>query len=414
MTERSTQNQQIEKLKAIFMLGLQSNFPTLVGIVVIWIFLAKTGWMTGFWDIIFLVLSFVPTLMGDAINNYGLGRIKLEAQKGWEDVQISNAGKEIVTRYFAFWRAISILSAALFIAVLLAPLGATQEVQHNLKILFLVGFALHFLRSSIFLQKFFAPKVPAFGGKYLAYRTFAIGMVFAIWYFYLWTREIGVFSNWSILGQGILYFLLCAFLHPMPTRYSILRPGSLPRKRVFFTVEKILEDTPKLPGWGEIEGKCKAWEKTLGFNFLANLKIPLIELPLFGAWGKSFMSQEKTELLVCIQTEVKKSTFRYLFSWSESQIFITTDFGAPAAKFPEEIIYQSINKSFTDEDFLNTHREFASNIIEQNEHEVCDKLEQLIKRMISFLESNSISRENQEKKCASKIDNETISTGDSN
>ena len=57
-----------EKLKATFALGLSSNFSTLLGLLIIWVFLTRAEWADGFWSRALFVLLLGPTFLADSVN----------------------------------------------------------------------------------------------------------------------------------------------------------------------------------------------------------------------------------------------------------------------------------------------------------------------------------------------------------
>ena len=110
----------LDKLKAVFFLGLSCNLTTFTVCAITWIVMAKNGWVSGIWQTALTVLAFIPVFMADAIDNYVLGRIRLEHEKGWDDVQISVHGRQKVARYYQFFRILSIIPAYLLAAVMIA------------------------------------------------------------------------------------------------------------------------------------------------------------------------------------------------------------------------------------------------------------------------------------------------------
>ncbi|GAB4270320.1 MAG: hypothetical protein Kow0029_06960 [Candidatus Rifleibacteriota bacterium] len=394
MKQVAAGNQAVDKIKSIFLLGVSSNFTTLFGLVLVWIVLAKNEWVSGFWDTALTTLSFAPIFMSDAINHYVLGRLKLEHYKGWDDIQVTSRGRSRTSQNFHVFRIASIVPAYLLAGIFIASLGARDETVRTMKLAFLAAFILHFFRSTWFLQSCIAPRLPNYGGKRLMWRTFLIATIFFIWFLYLWAYADYPFTKTAIFVSGIFYFFLNGFLHPLPTVYSLLKPGKISRKDAFFSVEVLDDDQlGALDNYANIAAVANNCIAETGFAKNLNIRLPLIELPLFRSWGIVLADAERKNFLLVLDSEVKKGVHRCMIAFSQEKIFITTDFGSPQAKFPEFVIYQTVEKNITAKEMLEKHVELCSQSqIEKTADSICLKLETFVKNMIKFLETDSLAK----------------------
>lgn len=394
MNQLTSSPTSLDKLKTVFFLGLTCNFTTFAGCTVIWVILAKNSWVSGFWEMLFTVIAFAPVFMGDAINNYTLGRIKIEQQQGWDDVQISVSGREKVARYYKLYRFMAILPAYLLAAAIVATFGAEPTTVKYLKVAFFVAFTLNFFRANHLLQCFIAPRLPAYGGKALAIRSFIIASIFAIWYIYFWFYEPQPMSKLAIFGSGSLYFLLNAILQPLPTRYSLLRPSKPRSRAAFFTIEILSEgQLQAIPGAEKIDQTTLQPLFEMGFTFLGNIRMPLIELPLFQAWGKAMVSSDGKTMALLLGTEVKKGLHHSLIAVKGDRYVITTNFGAGHARLPTEVNYQPQERNYSLNDLLDCHKKAINDDFEPIARQAWPRLENLVKSVIRFLESETVQKQ---------------------
>ncbi|MGM0601035.1 MAG: hypothetical protein ACQETH_14595 [Candidatus Rifleibacteriota bacterium] len=401
------------------MLGISSNFTTLVGLVLIWILLVRSQTVEGTLATLIAVLAFTPVFMADAINHYCLGRIRLEHYKGWSDIQITPEGRSKTAHNYFFYRAISIIPAYLLAASFFASFNASPEVVSNLKLAFLSAFVLHFARATWFLQAFIAPKLSGFGGKRLVIRTFIAASTFLMWFVWFWspsqTLSDNSYSNTAIFFSGVFYFFLNSFLHPLPARYSLLRKGKRVKSKAFFRVER-LEDR-QLNSLGNSKEIAEISEKggeKLGFEHFANLRMPLIELPLFQCWGKAFSSPDGCVALLFLDSEVKRGVHRSLISMNNKNIYITTDFGSPQARFPENVKYRNFARNTDAKELLSAHHDLIKNVECYDIRETIEnRLEEFIKDMIKFLENNAAVNRNNDRSDNVKSTDE-VSEGEKN
>lgn len=419
MKQDASGNRAVDRIKSVFMLGISSNFTTLVGLVLIWILLVRSQMVEGAFATLVAVLAYTPIFMADAINHYCLGRIRLEHYKGWSDIQITPEGRVKTAHNYFFYRAVSIIPAYLLAASFFASLATTSaETVVKLKLAFLSAFILHFARTTWFLQSFIAPKLSGFGGKKLVIRSFVAACSFLMWFVWYWgssqSGNVSAFSNTAIFFSGVFYFFLNSFLHPLPARYSLLRKGKTVKSKAFFNVER-LEDKQlnSLGSAAEIIKRGEKVQQQLDFAHLANIRMPLIELPLFLCWGKALANSDGSVILLLLDSEVKKGVHRSFISMNNEKIYVTTDFGSPQARFPEDIKYQNLGRNIDDKELLLAHQQFINDVECYDIRETMEKrLEEFIKNMIKFLENKA---SNSRKKDGNNLKNtDKVSEGEKN
>ncbi len=381
----------LDKLKAVFFLGLTCNLTTFAGCAVTWVILAKNEWVSGIWQTAITVMSFIPVFMADAINNYTLGRIKLENQRGWDDVQISVQGRQKIARYYPFFRILSIIPAYLLAALMISSFAGDANTFKTLKIAFAVAFVIQFYRSHWLLKRHVATRLPSFGGRKLTGRSLIIASIFSLWYIYLWNLPAQPLSLSQIFASGMLYFILSAAQNPLPTRYSLVRPGRPTARGNFFKVE-ILDDEQlaSLPGAAEINDELCQPFTAAKFTNLANIRMPLIELPLFQAWGQILLAEDKKTMLLLLACETHKSVHRCLLSHLADKYVLSTDFGAQQAKFPATIEYRLHERTLPGEKLLQDHLKQINTDAKEFSEQPWQHLEAIIKSVIAFLESENI------------------------
>jgi len=390
MNQLTSSSTSLNKLKTVFLLGLTCNLTTFAGCTAVWIILAKNEWVSGFWQTLFTVMFFAPVFMGDAINHYTLGRIRIEQLNGWDDVQITPAGRESVTRFYRFFRILSILPAYLLAASIVAGFGTQPEIVIQLKTVFLLAFALNFFRSTMFLKNYIAPRLPSYGGRPLAIRSFITGGIFALWFVYFFNIPAQAMSKMGILGNGMLFFFLNGLMNPLPTKYSLLRPGKIASKAAFFTIEVLTDEQLSIqPMVGEIEAVASQMSE-LKMKLTGNIRMPLLELPLFQAWGKIFMDEKNQTMAMILGTEVKNSTHITILSPTTDGWHISTNFGAPKARFPQNFIYRSYDKSELPAKLLKSHADNLPACDKTFENPPWSQLESAIKSIIKHLETEAM------------------------
>lgn len=388
MENSQTANIGIEKLKSSFVLGMTSNSTTVIGLVGVWIAFSKAGCIDGFWASFLTVISFLPIFMGDALDSYCMNRIKVEKEKGWADIQITDYGRDAVSEKFIFFRLLSLLPSIALAVICFTSFLPEQNIYFYSKVVFAILFSASFFKSYFFMKNYLAPKIPAFGGKPLTTRVLIVSVAFLLWFVHLWAHAHQAFSKLFILANGFVYFFIVAVLHPLPSRFSIFRPGRAPKRKFSFKVEIITEDSA-LGNWDEILKSTDEIDKSNDFEYIGNAKMPLLELPLFHSWGKIYINSDKTIILLVLASETKNYVHRSLVSSCDGLNYITTDFGAPKAKFPEKIKYKNIERGKSLDLLLKKHcdGEVKFENLGETNSKIYDKLEEIVKHMISFLES---------------------------
>ncbi len=390
MDKLTSSSTSFSKLKTVFLLGLTCNLTTLIGCTAAWIVLQKNGWADGFVSTFLLVISFVPLFMGDAINHYTLGRIRLEHLHNWNDVQITPDGRRKVADYYKVLRFFSIQPAYLLAATMLASFSGDANLIQALRVAFFVAFCLNFLKYTSFYRSFFAPLNQGYGGKGLLIRSLVVATIYASWFIWFFARVNTPLSKLTILGSGLLYFFINALMNPLPARYSIIRSGRPKSKEAFFKVEILTEEQlASLPGASEIGDAAGAIQKE-GFKRLDNIRMPLIELPLFNAWGSGFVNEEKNILALCLNNEVKKAINLTLVSFSNKNFILSTNFSSPQPKLPAEIDYVAVACSTSFQELKKLHQ----NRIKNQEtleilQSVWSDLEIMVKTIVAHLEKKT-------------------------
>lgn len=341
-------------MKSIFALGIGSNFFTLAGIAVGMVVLGKTGWVDGLFGQIWMSLCLAPVFMGDAVNAYVLGRIRLEGEKGWDDVQITPEGRAALGRFHRFWRTLSFLSALMLGLILLTSLAPDPSTGQAFQPLFLALFLAHACRCLITIQTCYVPRVPMFGGSWLARRAAVTGAIFGGWMLWLWMRPAGPFSSFGFLFHGTVYFLLCATLQPLPSKFSVLARTKAPVQDL--SVHPLPEGIENPAEKIAISQAAAWWKAETSFASLGFFRMPLLELPLFSASGEAFRSSDGRVLALLLISEVRPRVHRTLVSRLGDEAVVTTDFGAPDARFPEGIRYGTAPADESDAAMLERHR----------------------------------------------------------
>jgi hypothetical protein len=398
MKQNDSNLTRFDKFKTIFYLGLSCNFTSIVGCVAVWVALTKLEYSSSVFSTILLALCFAPIFMADAVNNYTLARIKLEEEKGWEDIQITPESRTKVYKYYKIYRAISILPAYGLASVFVASHSATAVSQGdrllpNLKLLFLVLFILCFTRAMTFLKSAIIPRLPSFGGRSFLYRMLAVSVIFSFWFIYFWQWSSYPSTKGYILFSGFLYFILSGVMHPLPTRFSLLSRGK-PSCESFLTIELINEEQlcslSKEKITELVPSELKLLEGSDGFQFLRYFKMPLIELPLFHMWGLAFLNESKNILAIFFENEVKPGISCALISSLKDNYTITTNFHADGVSFPGTIFYERMEENQRFSEMLKYHFNRINGGSEDMSNTVWKHLESIFKQIIEFLKVGSV------------------------
>lgn len=408
MNKITSNSARFDKLKTVFFLGLSCNFTSLVGCIAVWVALDKLGYADGAIATALLVLSFAPIFMADAVNNYTLGRIKLEQEKNWDDVQVTPHGRKKVGLFYKFYRMLSIFPAYLLAASFVATYSQNAQAVHNLKFTFLFAFILNFTRAMTFLKNAVAPRLPSFGGRSLVARMIVISLCFSFWFMWFKQLEAVPTPKLYIFLSGIFYFIVSGIMHPLPTRFSLLSPGKHVTREAFLTIELISEKQLNLISKENITTpeNTQPLEKE-GFTLVKHVRMPLIELPLFQMWGSAYLNENKNIMAFLFENEIKKGLSFTFLSVKNGSYIITTSFETEGVRFPQGIDYEEADKSLKPSEILKLHINRMGMDSENLSDTPWKHLENLFKSIIDFLHTGTAQRRKITKKTGNEIaDNE--------
>ncbi|MBI3038927.1 hypothetical protein HYY75_07760, partial [bacterium] len=305
-----------EKFKANISVGFGANFFTIGGVLLSLIILSKTNWVIGFYNQVISSLCLAPIFMGDAINSYWLCRIRMEGEKGWNDILVTPEGALGLKKLHLFWRALSMLPALVLALVFLTSLSENPTSFFFLKPVFLLFFILHFIRCFHSAYHYLAPLFPSLGGRGFVKKILIMGGIFSIWASWIFFRDPALpFSNLGFVFHGTFYFLFCGSLHPLPSKFSIfqLKPRGKP------VIIKAIEPLPNELGkdflLDETASEVKKW--AIQGNFISSgfLKMPLLEMPIFVAVGEALIAPNNKTLLLILKSETQERWYRSVISW---------------------------------------------------------------------------------------------------
>jgi hypothetical protein len=105
--------------------------------------------------------------------------------------------------------------------------------------------------------------------------------------------------------------------------------------------------------------------------------------------------------MLVLDSEVGRGVHRSLISFRDDEIFITTDFGSPQAKFPDSVKYQNYEKNLSASELLQQHSRLISEArVDNVKASICLKLENFVKNMIKFLETDAAAKRSRSLKSA--------------
>ena len=221
MQSQTSDNSGFNKLKSILFLGLSCNQTTIFGSILVWIFLSRNE-LSSFWNNIQIVLCVLPFFMGDAVNNYVLGRIKLEQQNGWDDIKITDSIKSFIAKYYNLYRAISIITSY-GLAVIMVLIMIAEKRPDWLVYTTASTALIHFILASTTIIRGIAPVIPQYKKQGLIYRAIIIAAAIAIWFYFFKSYPTENLSYFFIFTTGVLYFVICGMMHPLPAKGSLLQ-----------------------------------------------------------------------------------------------------------------------------------------------------------------------------------------------
>lgn len=345
-----------DKITATFTLGIGSNFTTMAGVLAAWIFLTRTGWVDGFWKQLFQAFLLAPVFLGDAMNAYVLGRIALDTRRGWDDVQITDEGRRALSRMHYPWRALSIATSASLAAIFLVSLAPDPAAFAWVRYVFPTLLFFHAARCLYTIRTYVSPRLPSFGGAALFKRAMLAYLAGALWLGWLLTRPHAPFVWWSVPLHGCAFFLIVGWLQPLPSKFSIFQPGGSGRKLPKLVVEPLRAGISQPAISGDVRGEEARWQSEHGFVTISDVRMPLLEMPLFEAAGTALAAPDNASLLLVLQAEVRSRPHCTLISWVDGKAFVTTNFGSTTSRFPAGITYLSRQPDETPASFLAAHR----------------------------------------------------------
>ena len=226
MQSQTSDNSGLNKLKSILFLGLSCNQTTIIGCLIIWAIFSRNE-LSSFWHNLVTVFCFMPFFMGDAVNNYVLGRIRLEEQNDWDDIRLTSQYKTRISKFYAFYRAFSILSSYGIVAILVILLLVENSISYTELLEYLIPFVslitfIHFALALQTMIKGIAPEIPQYKKKGLVYRVIFIILICICWYALLKKYyAIDPFDRFFVFISGTVYFILSGMMHPLPARGSL-------------------------------------------------------------------------------------------------------------------------------------------------------------------------------------------------
>ncbi|HOT26667.1 MAG TPA: hypothetical protein PLU72_00675 [Candidatus Ozemobacteraceae bacterium] len=345
-----------DKITATLTLGIGSNFSTMAGVLAAWIFLTRTGWVDGFWRQLFHAFLLAPVFLGDAMNAYVLGRIDLDTRRGWDDVQITEEGRRALSRLRLPWRALSIATATSLAAIFLVARAPEPAAYAWVRYVFPALLFIHAARCLYTIRTYIAPRLPSYGGAALFKRAVWAYLAGALWLGWLLTRPHAPFAWWSVPLHGCAFFLISGWLQPLPSKFSVFHPAGSGRKLPKLVVEPLRAGVVQPAISGDVRGEEARWQSEHGFVTISDVRMPLLEMPLFEAAGTALAAPDNTALLLILQSEVRPRPHCTLISWVDGKAFVTTNFGSTTSRFPAGITYLSRNPGEAPASFLAAHR----------------------------------------------------------
>lgn len=388
MQQLTSNGSTVDRFKSLFVLGISCNFTTVAGLIFVWVILSKYVGLEGLFSSFFAVAVFTPVFMGDALNCYTLGRIKLDAEKKYNELVITAEGKERAAKSYRLYRAVSAMSAYLLAGTIIASSFDDPEKYGWLRIVFLMAFAVHFLRANYFINRFISPVCRAFQGKVARNRIIIILGIFFVWYYYLFTTAVEPMSGLQIASVGFVYFVINAMLHPLPSRLSLFSNRSKNFKPLVAKVTEI-DDTELLASRTGKAIKAIADEilNSGNYTLLSNIRMPMPELPIFESIGSLLLSKEKNSLLFVFSTELKPKVNKKLITISDGKYYITSDFKSPGNMYPEQIIYGYCDSNTLD-DIAQKHFSEPFEAVDELEKGALGKLEKMLELTINHLKTH--------------------------
>lgn len=220
MQSQTSDNSGFNKLKTILFLGLSCNYTTLLGSIVTFVLLQHLKIEEEFFIAIIKTVCIIPFFMGDAVNCYVLGRIRLEAKNDWDDIRMTPQSKERIAEYFSFYRAVSILSSYSLAALSVMTLGKYNIPEWFIAVAIAVP-VIHFAICFMNILTGIAPVIPSYKKRGIIHRV-VFAIIFGGCWYYIYKENGSELGSMFILVSGMLYFVANGLMTPMPTNGSLL------------------------------------------------------------------------------------------------------------------------------------------------------------------------------------------------
>ena len=221
MQSQTSDNSGLNKLKEILFLILSCNHTTLIGCALTWVYIQNNQLIDYWFDSLIFVLCLIPMFMGDAVNNYVLGRIRLEAVHNWDDIRMETKVKDGIAKYYKVYRGISIL-ASYGLASLNLFVLSHKPVPQWLKITIITTAVIHFIRCAITIHTGIASIIPYYKKNGLLHRMFIMLAISGLWFWLFSNQTFNRINLLFIFVSSLFYFVACGLMHPLPLNGSFI------------------------------------------------------------------------------------------------------------------------------------------------------------------------------------------------
>ena len=221
MQSQTSDNSGFNKLKTILFLGLSCNYTTLLGCIVTFVLVQHLGIVSEFFSAILLTACIAPFFMGDAVNSYVLGRIRLEAKNDWDDIRMTPQSKERISEYFNFYRGISVVSSYSIVALIILSI-AKHQIPEWLTIAVIAIAVIHFGLCFMHILTGIAPVIPSYKKLGMLHRIMFLLIFGGLWYWAFQMQDFSGINYTFIFISGLLYFMANGMMTPLPSNGSLL------------------------------------------------------------------------------------------------------------------------------------------------------------------------------------------------
>lgn len=332
-------NSSLPKFIQILKVGMASNFTTFAGVVIIYILLEKSSNLDNFWQKLFTALVFVPLFMADAINAYFINRIKLDYQNNWNDIYITDYGKNFIIKWSKILRFVSFLSVTSFALLITFRFFSNLLSYIYFLYIFILLFILQSISSFVIIGKFIQPSINLFCKKNLLIR-FAVSYGFLSFIIYYLVVKVTTISKIDIFIIGAVFFFIWSWFHPLPTKYLYKSSKFIPDLNIYslsFT-ELNAADLAYL------NSISKIWKDRLNFTSLGYFKIPFLQMPLVQVISEILISEDKKHLLQVIVSDfIEQKAVINMLSYSRNfEVNVTSNLNLKISSSVNFIRYQNI------------------------------------------------------------------------